>query len=63
MRTEAEKRAHRKYQNKVRNTTKAQLNCTIDRTDYNMIDNYCKEKGISKAQFIVTACKKYIDEN
>lgn len=31
--------------------------------DYDLIDNYCKEKKISKAKFIVEACKFYIDNH
>ena len=31
--------------------------------DYNIIDTYCKGNGISKAQFIVEACKYYIDNH
>ncbi len=41
---------------------KAQLNCTIDRNDFNAIDEYCKNMNISKASFITSACK-YIIEN
>lgn len=30
--------------------------------DYDYLDNFCRRTGISKAQLIVTACKKFIDE-
>ncbi len=62
MKTTAEKNAQKKYQNKIRTTVKAQLNCTIDRNDFNAIDEYCKNMNISKAAFITSACK-YIIEN
>ena len=61
--TESEKKAHKKYLNRVRTTTKAQLNVMIDRNDYDYITTYCKNIGMSKAQLIVTACKEYIKNN
>lgn len=60
--TEAEKKAHKKYLNKIRTTTKAQLNIMIDRNDFDIITNYCKNSGISKAELIVKACKEYINK-
>ena len=63
MKTEAEKKAQKKYQNRIRTTTKAQLNCTIDRNDFDIISNYCNNSGMSKAQFIVAACKEYINNH
>lgn len=61
--TEAEKKAHKKYLNKIRTTTKAQLNVTIDRADYDHITEHCKNSGISKAELIVKACKEYINKH
>lgn len=61
--TESEKKAHKKYLNRIRTTTKAQLNVMIDRNDYDYITTYCKNSGMSKAQLIVTACKEYIKNN
>ena len=61
--TESEKKAHKKYLNRIRTTTKAQLNVMIDRNDYDYITTYCKNIGISKAQLIVDACKEYIKNN
>lgn len=61
--TEAEKKAHKKYLNKIRTTTKAQLNIMIDRNEFDIITNYCKNSGISKAELIVKACKEYIKNN
>lgn len=40
-----------------------QLKAEIKPDDYNIIDTYCKGNGISKAQFIVEACKYYIDNH
>lgn len=57
MKTEAEKRAQRKYQNRIRKTTKAQLNCTIDREDFDVIDEYCKANNVSKAVVVANAIK------
>ena len=57
MKTEAEKKAQKKYQNKIRTTTKAQLNCTIDREDFNMISEYCTAHNISKAVLVTNAIK------
>lgn len=61
--TESEKKAHKKYLNRVRTTTKAQLNVMIDRNDYDYITTYCKNIGMSKAQLIVAACKEYINKH
>lgn len=62
MKTTAEKNAQKKYQNRIRTTVKAQLNCTVDRKDFNIISDYCDKMNISKAAFITSACK-YIIEN
>ncbi|MGN0586579.1 MAG: hypothetical protein ACI4JF_04770 [Oscillospiraceae bacterium] len=64
MRSEAQKAADKKYRNKkLSDGTKKQINATLDIDDYNMIDTYCTENNISKAQFIVKACKYCIDNN
>ncbi|MBO5266424.1 MAG: hypothetical protein IJX15_07850 [Ruminiclostridium sp.] len=63
MKTEAEKKAQKKYQNKVRTTTKAQLNCTISREDFNLITDFCKDNNISKASLVVNAIKYCIENN
>ena len=63
MKTEAEKKAQKKYQNKVRTTTKAQLNCTISREDFNLITDFCKYNNISKASLVVNAIKYCIENN
>lgn len=62
-RTEAQRRADKKYRNKkLSDGTKRQINATLDISDYNMIDSYCGKMNISKAAFIKSACK-YIIEN
>lgn len=38
-----------------------QLKVDIKPEDYSFIDEYCKENKISKAKFIVKACKYCID--
>ena len=64
MRTDAQKRADKKYRNrKLNDGTKKQINATLDINDYDIIDNYCKNSGMSKAQLIVVACKEYIKNN
>lgn len=64
MRTEAQKRADKKYRNrKLNDGTKKQINATLNIDDYAMIDDYCKNSGMSKAQLIVEACKEYINKH
>lgn len=38
-----------------------QLKIEIKPDDYDVIDDYCKNNKISKAKFIVEACKYYIE--
>lgn len=62
VKTEAQKRANKKYRmKKLKDGTKKQINATLDIADYNLIDNFCKENNISKAQLIVKSCKLYIE--
>ena len=64
MRTDAQKKADKKYRNKkLTDGTKKQINATLNINDYDIIDNYCKNSGMSKAQLIVAACKEYIKKN
>ena len=64
MRTDAQKKADKKYRNKkLTDGTKKQINATLNINDYDIIDNYCKNSGMSKAQLIVVACKEYIKNN
>ena len=52
----------REYRSKNKDNIK-QLKADIKPDDYNIIDAYCKGNGVSKAQFIVAACKYCIDNN
>ena len=64
MRTDAQKKADKRYRSKkLTDGTKKQINATLNINDYAMIDNYCKNIGMSKAQLIVAACKEYIDRH
>ena len=64
MRTDAQKKADKRYRNKkLTDGTKKQINATLNINDYDIIDNYCKNSGMSKAQLIVVACKEYIKNN
>lgn len=64
MRSEAQKIADKKYRSKKLNDgTKKQINATLDIEDYNTIDEHCTTCNISKAKFIVAACKYCIDNN
>ena len=55
---ESQKKAIDKYITKV-----TPLNIRIDNTIYNMLAEYCKEKGYSKKEFIEKAIQAYIDNN
>lgn len=55
--TEAQKRAKAKYNAKAYK----QLKANIKPDDYALIDTYCSENNISKAQLIVKSIKYCID--
>lgn len=60
-RSEAQKKADKKYRmKKLSDGTKKQINATLDIQDYILIDTFCNDNKISKAAFIVAACKDYI---
>lgn len=64
MRSEAQKKADKKYrQKKLSDGTKKQINATLDIEIYNMLDGYCKANGISKASLITNAVKYCIENN
>ena len=64
MKSEAQKKANTKYMTNARATGKIkQFNLTLRGEDYNMIDNYCKNIGVSKAACIVAAVKYCMDNN
>ena len=50
------------YRNKNKDSIK-QLKADIKSDDYDLIDGYCKKNDISKAKFIVEACKYYIENH
>lgn len=52
----------REYRNKNKDSIK-QLKADIKSDDYSLIDDYCKKNKISKAKFIVDACKYYIENH
>lgn len=52
----------REYRNKNKDNIK-QLKADIKFDDYIIIDDYCKNHDISKAKFIVEACKYYIENH
>ncbi len=52
----------REYRNKNKDSIK-QLKADIKSDDYDLIDGYCKKNDISKAKFIIEACKHYIDNH
>ena len=56
-------KAHIKASDKYNRANYKQLKAHIKPDDYAMIDNYCKSTNISKAKFIVGACKYCIDNN
>lgn len=59
-RSEAQKAADKRYNEKIRGNKYTPLNLSILTADKQLIDEYCKSKSISKAQFIVRACKYFI---
>ena len=62
LRTEAQKRADKKYMEKARAEKIKSLSVSIKNDDYILIDKYCKLIGLSKAATIVNAIK-YLIEN
>lgn len=62
--SEAQKKADKKYRyKKLKDGTKKQINATLNISDYDYIDNYCKNNNISKARLIVSACRYCIENN
>ena len=56
-------KAHIKASAKYNKDNYKKIQANIKPDDYKMIDDYCKNSGISKAQLIVAACKEYIKNN
>ena len=59
MRTEAQKRADKKYKEKTYKTFS--VNAKI--SEYEKIEKYCQDKSISKAQLLLKAAMYIIDNN
>lgn len=56
-------KAHIKASNKYNKENYKKIQANVKPDDYNMIDDYCKKNDISKAKFIVEACKYYIENH
>ena len=56
-------KAHIKASAKYNKDNYKKIQANIKPDDYKMIDDYCKNSGMSKAQLIVAACKEYIDKH
>ena len=56
-------KAHIKASAKYNKDNYRKIQANIKPDDYQMIDDYCKNSGMSKAQLIVAACKEYIDKH
>lgn len=54
-------KAHIKASNKYNKNNYQKIQANIKPDDYQIIDDYCKNTGMSKAQLIVAACKAYIE--
>lgn len=53
-------KAHIRASNKYNMKNYKKLQAFIKPADFELIDNFCKEKKISKAELIVKSCKLYI---
>lgn len=51
------------YKNMFNKLNYKQLKVNVKPFIFTLIDNYCKSNNISKARFIVAACKYCIDNN
>ena len=56
-------KAHIRASAKYNKDNYKKIQANIKPDDYQMIDDYCKNSGMSKAQLIVTACKEYINKH
>lgn len=54
-------KAHIKASNKYNKENYKKIQANVKPDDYSLIDDYCKKNKISKAKFIVEACKYYIE--
>ena len=56
-------KAHIRASAKYNKDNYKKIQANIKPDDYEMIDDYCKNSGMSKAQLIVKACKEYINKH
>ena len=63
MSDEERKRRHIEANKKYNKENYKQFKTNLKPADYSMIDDYCKKNDISKAKFIVEACKYYIENH
>lgn len=56
-------KAHIKASAKYNKDNYKKIQANIKPDDYDIIDNYCKNSGMSKAELIVKACKEYINKH
>ena len=56
-------KAHIKASAKYNKDNYKKIQANIKPADYKMIDDYCTNSGMSKAQLIVAACKEYINKH
>ena len=52
-----------KYNNEYNSRNYKKMTMTLKPDDIDIIDNYVSKLGISKAKFIIAACKYCIDNN
>lgn len=56
--TEAQKRAKKKYAEKIK-----QICVTVTPDVYDMMQDYCSQKGLTKREFLEKAIQAYIDKH
>lgn len=52
---------NKSYKNNFRDAKYKQIAIAVKPADHKVIDDFCKSNGISKAKFIVSACRYCID--
>ena len=56
--TEAQKRAKKKYAEKIK-----QICVTVTPAIYDIMQDYCSQKGLTKREFLENAIQEYIDKH
>ena len=56
-------KAHIRASAKYNKDNYKKIQANIKPDDFKMIDDYCKNSDMSKAQLIVAACKEYINKH